>query len=73
VRGCNCLIEHWRKKQKDKIVLGYCGNLGEAHSVDFLMAVVENIDPERFHLVLTVYSAKSNRFLEQVGENRKGF
>ena len=62
----------WKEKNKDKIILGYCGNLGEAHSVDFLLSVVKHLDPQKYHLVLTVYGAKSQRFLDQLDPDQEG-
>jgi hypothetical protein len=44
---------------KDKVYLGYCGNLGEAHSLEFLYAVVDNLDTGKFKLILAPYGAKS--------------
>ena len=58
----------WKTDNPDRIILGYCGNLGEAHSVEFLHSVIRNMDPQKFHLVLTVYGAKSESFLAQLGE-----
>jgi hypothetical protein len=49
---------HWAA-DKDKVYLGYCGNLGEAHSLEFLYAVVDNLDADKFKLILAPYGAKS--------------
>ncbi len=61
-------IPDWKTDSSERIVIGYCGNLGEAHSVEFLHSVIRNLDPEKFQLVLKVYGAKSEMFLEQLGE-----
>ncbi len=39
----------------DKIVLGYCGNLGDPHNPDFVRAVIDHLDPQRHLLVLALY------------------
>jgi hypothetical protein len=44
---------------REKIYLGYCGNLGEAHSLEFLYAVADNLDVDRFKLILAPYGSKS--------------
>ena len=62
----------WKTENSNRIILGYCGNLGEAHSVDFLQSVIRNMDPEKFHLVLTVYGAKSESFLQQLDDSQDG-
>ena len=62
----------WKTKNAGKIILGYCGNLGEAHSPEFLKAVIDHLDPRRFHLVLSVYGAKSKEVLDYLGDNRLG-
>jgi glycosyltransferase involved in cell wall biosynthesis len=38
-----------------KITLGYCGNLGQAHSVEFLEKIIDNFNPEKFQLILCMY------------------
>ena len=40
---------------ESKIRLGYIGNLGAPHSLDFLYAIVDHLDTEKFKLVLSVY------------------
>lgn len=51
-------IPEW-KKEPNKIYFGYAGNLGAAHSSEFLRMAIDNIDPETQHLVLVVYGAKA--------------
>jgi hypothetical protein len=51
-------IPRWAS-DRDKIYLGYCGNLGEAHSLELLYAVVDNLDAAKFKLILAPYGAKS--------------
>lgn len=50
----------WREDQ-DKIYLGYCGNIGEAHSLDFLLSVIDNIIPSRQRLILSVYGVHAEK------------
>jgi hypothetical protein len=54
-----------------KIYLGYCGNLGEAHSLEFLYAVVDNLNADRFKLILAVYGAKALP-LKKYAQGKKG-
>ena len=62
----------WRKDNPGKILLGYCGNLGEAHSVEFLKQVIDHFDSARFHLVLSVYGVKSHEILEYALTRKNG-
>lgn len=59
----NEVIPYWAEED-DKIVLGYCGNLGEAHSLDFLKIVIEHLNPQKFKLILAVYGAKAKMLLD---------
>jgi hypothetical protein len=54
-----------------KVLLGYCGNLGEAHSLEFLYAVVDNLDANKFKLVLSLYGSKAGK-LERYIQNKEG-
>lgn len=49
---------------RNKIYLGYCGNLGEAHSLDFLCAIVNNLDPEKHALILAVYGINAKKITD---------
>ncbi|MFT4033801.1 MAG: hypothetical protein QM669_15415 [Siphonobacter sp.] len=46
-----------------KIYLGYAGNVGEAHSSDFLKTVIEQLNPARQQLILALYGTKSEEVL----------
>ncbi|MCB1703981.1 MAG: hypothetical protein KDI17_03910 [Halioglobus sp.] len=48
----------------DRIILGYAGNLGEAHASDFLRAVIAKIDPSRHRFILSVYGSKAPQIIE---------
>jgi hypothetical protein len=59
----------WRMEHADKIVLGYIGNMGEAHSSDSLIRLVERADPERFRFLFSMYGAKVERVREALGNH----
>ncbi|MXV17376.1 glycosyltransferase family 4 protein [Hufsiella ginkgonis] len=46
---------------RDKIILGYCGNLGEAHSPEFLYAIIDGLDHSKYHLVLSAYGVHAKK------------
>ncbi|MCB1689644.1 MAG: hypothetical protein KDI33_14210 [Halioglobus sp.] len=48
----------------DRIILGYAGNLGEAHSSEFVRAVINTIDPARHRFILSVYGSKAPGIIE---------
>ncbi|MDR1090728.1 MAG: hypothetical protein LBL79_06600, partial [Prevotella sp.] len=54
-----------------KMLLGYCGNLGEAHSLNFLYAVIDNLDVSKFKLILSIYGSKAGK-LEKYIQGKKG-
>lgn len=56
----------WHKKD-GKIYFGYCGNLGEAHSLEFLERLIKNLDPSKHKVILAVYGAKSKKLLDKIG------
>jgi hypothetical protein len=58
-------------RQDGKVLLGYAGNLGEAHSEEFVAGVVEQIDPARHRLILAPYGVKAGR-LRALAGNRPG-
>ena len=60
----------WRKNN-GKIYFGYCGNLGDAHSADFLRLFIQHFDSERHHLVLAIYGTKASEVL-LLAEKRAG-
>ena len=51
------------KKADGKIYFGYCGNLGQAHSDEFLLRFIDNLDTQKHHLILAVYGEKAERVL----------
>jgi hypothetical protein len=66
----NADIPYWAN-DKTKVYLGYCGNLGEAHSLEFLYAVADNFDAEKFKLILAPYGSKSV-WLKKYVQSKRG-
>lgn len=64
-------IPNW-KKSKEKIYLGYIGNLGEAHSVDFLKWVIDSIEPEKHELILVLYGSKAAQIKNYIKDKTVG-
>ena len=54
-----------------RIVLGYIGNVGEAHDADFIKAVIGGLDADKYCFVLVAYGAKSESVLD-FAKNREG-
>lgn len=52
------------KTHTNKIYLGYCGNCGHPHSVDFIKEVIDSVNPETQHLVLAVYGIKAAQVID---------
>lgn len=46
-------------KVDEKIILGYAGNLGEAHDPQFIEQVMRQMDPQQHHFILSCYGAKA--------------
>ena len=63
---------NWKLANAEKIILGYCGNLGEAHSPEFLINVIDYFDKEKMHLVLSLYGAKAKIILDYVKDKMDG-
>lgn len=51
------------KDNDNRIVLGYVGNLGEAHNENLVISAINSIDPTRHKLILSVYGAKAKKIL----------
>ncbi len=54
-------LPNWRKQYSDKIVIGYVGNMGEAHSAESVAKMVRAADPERFCFLFSLYGAKADQ------------
>lgn len=60
----------WRKEFKDKIILCYAGNLGEAHDDRFLEELIIQLNPEKHVLLLALYGAKAKKVLQCANQNK---
>lgn len=54
-----------------KIILGYCGNVGDPHNPEFIKAAIDAITPEKHLLVLALYGNKSDE-LKAYARGKKG-
>ncbi len=54
-------VPEWKKANSDKIIFGYCGNIGEAHSPEFLMECIASIDPDKHHFILVAYGVHGDK------------
>lgn len=61
-------VPAWKSKHQDKIIFGYCGNLGEAHSPEFLKYCIDNINPTKHHLILVAYGVHGDDILTYANE-----
>ena len=50
------VIPTW--KRKNRIILAYCGNLGEAHSAKFLLELICKSNPKKHQFVLSAFGTK---------------
>ena len=60
----------WSKNANGKILIGYVGNLGEAHNFEFIYEVIRNIDPSKYLFILSVYGSKALRLINLVSGTR---
>lgn len=51
-----------------KIVIGYIGNIGEAHNPKFILSAINSIDPDRHILILSIYGSKADKVLEYASD-----
>ncbi|WP_255157723.1 hypothetical protein [Siphonobacter sp. BAB-5385] len=75
---CGVLVDQSRDKTRPdwhsddtKIYLGYAGNVGEAHSAEFLESVIRQFNPEQQQLVLALYGTKAEGLLK-LAEGKSG-
>ncbi len=61
----------WRTENDGLIYLGYAGNIGQAHSAEFLKSIILNLDPSRFRLILALYGTKADE-IWAVANGREG-
>lgn len=55
----------------NKIYIGYCGNLGEAHSAEFLKSMIKYVDPGKFTFILSLYGSRAKEVLNYA-QGKKG-
>lgn len=60
-------IPEWRQ-DNSKLYFGYCGNLGEAHSLEFVSEVIRQLDPQKHCFILSVYGSQA-KAIERFAEN----
>jgi len=58
----------WRKDE-GKVYFAYAGNLGEAHSHDFLIDFVRCLDPNKHRCILALYGSGASSVLREVKDN----
>lgn len=58
----------WRRDE-GKIYFAYAGNLGEAHSHDFLIDFVRCLDPNKHRCILALYGSGASSVLREVKDN----
>jgi len=51
---------------KTKTVFAYAGNMGEAHDPEFLIQLIQRMDPNKHICLLSVYGAKAGRVLSTI-------
>jgi hypothetical protein len=62
------IIPEWYSE--DKIILGYIGNLGKAHSRDFLLNIIKEISKNKdFLLIVSVYGDSTKEILNTISQN----
>lgn len=58
----------WRQEFPEHLVLAYAGNLGEAHSLQFVLDIVRRAPPEKFRVLLSLYGAHAAAARLELGE-----
>jgi hypothetical protein len=65
--GIRNKVPAW-KEDTSKLYFGYCGNLGEAHSFEFISEVIRQLDPKKHCFILSVYGSGA-KMLEKFVED----
>jgi hypothetical protein len=56
----------------DRIIVGYIGNLGKAHSKDFLLNVIKEISVnDKYLLIISIYGDSSKEVINTIHENNQ--
>jgi hypothetical protein len=56
-------------KTDDRLYFAYAGNMGEAHDPDFVIELVNSLDPGKHCCILSLYGVKARKVLEAVQGN----
>lgn len=54
--------------EPNKIFIGYCGNIGDAHNPEFVRAFIDHLDTRRYRLVLALYGNQAPALKEYARE-----
>lgn len=54
------------------ITFGYCGNLGEAHSPEFIIEIIKQLDPKKHQIILVLYGKKATIVKNYIGKGKEG-
>lgn len=57
--------------EPDKIFIGYCGNIGDAHNPKVIEAAIDNFNPENQRIILALYGKHAER-LKEYAKDRPG-
>jgi hypothetical protein len=60
-------VPEWREREQ-RIVIAYAGNIGEGHCPEFLPAIVEHADPDRFVFVFALYGHHASALRRRLGD-----
>ncbi len=53
-----------------KITFGYGGNVGEAHDADFLILLIQQLDPEKHEMIVSLYGSKAQYVKDSIMLNK---
>jgi len=58
------LLPEWHSK--NKTVFAYVGNMGEAHDPEFLIQLIQRMNPNKHICLLSIYGSKSGQVLSKI-------
>ncbi len=50
----------------DKIIFGYCGNVGEAHNEQFILDSILSLNPDEHLFIASLYGSKGEKLLKKI-------
>jgi len=59
-------IPNWKVANNDKILFCYAGNIGEAHSAEFLISLIDILNPVKYKIILSLYGSKTVEVLNNI-------